>query len=84
MVGAQLSMEIVAKENQITVLDYEEDTWVEKTSEDPLGEPSEIASNWQPVPIDGFPDVFCGGWVWYFSYDTEVYREKEAAIFCSA
>ncbi len=25
-----------------------------------------------------------GGWVWYFSYDTEVYREKEAAIFCSA
>jgi anthranilate synthase component 1 len=60
MVGAQLSMEIVAKENQITVLDYEEDTWVEKTSEDPLGEPSEIASNWQPVPIDGFPDVFCG------------------------
>ncbi len=60
MVGAQLSMEIVAKENQITVLDHEEGTWVEKTSEDPLGEPSKIASNWQPVPIDGLPDVFCG------------------------
>jgi anthranilate synthase component 1 len=51
---------IVAKENQITVLDHEEGTWVEKTSEDPLGEPSKIASNWQPVPIDGLPDVFCG------------------------
>ncbi len=60
MVGAQLSMEIVAKENQITVLDHEEGTWIEKTSEDPLGEPSEIASNWQPVPIDGLPEVFCG------------------------
>ncbi|CAK9863594.1 unnamed protein product [Sphagnum jensenii] len=49
-------MEIVAKENQITVLDHEECTWVEKTSEDPLGEPSKIASNWQPVPIDGLLD----------------------------
>jgi anthranilate synthase component 1 len=60
MVGAQPSMEIVAKENRITVLNHEEGTRVEKTSEDPLGEPSEIASKWQPVPIDGLPDVFCG------------------------
>jgi hypothetical protein len=60
MVGAQPSMEIVAKENRITVLNHEEGTRVEKTSEDPLGEPSEIASKWQPVPVDGLPDVFCG------------------------
>ncbi len=50
----------MAKENQITVLDHEEGTWVEKTSEDPLGEPSKIASNWQPVPIDGLLDMLCG------------------------
>ncbi len=60
MVGAQLSMEIVAKENHIAVLDHEEGTWVEKTSKDPLGEPYKIASNWQPVPIDGLLDVLCG------------------------
>jgi hypothetical protein len=37
MVGAQLSMEIVAKENHIAVLDHEEGTWVEKTSRRSIG-----------------------------------------------
>jgi len=31
-----------------------------RPQEDPLGEPSKIASNWQPVPIDGLLDVLCG------------------------
>ncbi|CAK9261614.1 unnamed protein product [Sphagnum jensenii] len=84
MVGAQPSMEIVAKESRITVLNHEEGTRVEKTSEDPLGEPSEIASKWQPVPVDGLPDVFCGGWVGYFSYDTVRYTEKKKLPFSAA
>ncbi len=58
--GAQPSMEIVAKEDRITVLNHEDGTCIEKTSEDPLGEPSKIASKWQPVKLDSLPDVFCG------------------------
>ncbi|KAH8934628.1 hypothetical protein BDL97_18G094200 [Sphagnum fallax] len=84
MVGAQPSMEIVAKEDRITVLNHEDGTCIEKTSEDPLGEPSKIASKWQPVKLDSLPDVFCGGWVGYFSYDTVRYTEKKKLPFSAA
>lgn len=52
MVGAQPSMEIVAKENRITILNHEQGTREEKISDDPLNEPAEIASKWDPVKID--------------------------------
>jgi len=60
MVGAQPSMEIIAKEDRITILNHEEGTREEKISDDPLNEPSEIASKWEPVKNDSLPDVFCG------------------------
>ena len=60
MVGAQPSMEIIAKEDRITILNHEKGTREEKISDDPMNEPSEIASQWEPVKIDGLPDVFCG------------------------
>lgn len=84
MVGAQPSMEIIAKEDRITILNHETGTREEKISDDPLNEPSEIASKWEPVKIDSLPDVFCGGWVGYFSYDTVRYVEKKKLPFSSA
>lgn len=60
MVGAQPSMEIIAKEDRITILNHEKGTREEKISDDPMNEPSEIASKWEPVKIDSLPDVFCG------------------------
>lgn len=84
MVGAQPSMEIVAKENRITILNHEQGTREEKISDDPLNEPAEIASKWDPVKIDCLPDVFCGGWVGYFSYDTVRYVEKKKIPFSTA
>ncbi|XP_024375616.1 anthranilate synthase alpha subunit 1, chloroplastic [Physcomitrium patens] len=84
MVGAQPSMEIIAKEDRITILNHEEGTRVEKQSDNPLNEPQEIASKWNPVKFDSLPDVFCGGWVGYFSYDTVRYVEKKKLPFSSA
>ncbi|KAG0571817.1 hypothetical protein KC19_VG045300 [Ceratodon purpureus] len=84
MVGAQPSMEIIAKEDCITILNHEKGTREEKISDDPMNEPAEIASKWEPVKIDSLPDVFCGGWVGYFSYDTVRYVEKKKIPFSSA
>lgn len=53
-------MEIIAKEDRITILNHEEGTREERVSEDPLNEPTVIAANWEPVKVDGLPDIFCG------------------------
>lgn len=60
MVGAQPAMEVIAKENTLTVLDHEEGSRVETVVEDPMSAPGEITSKWQPVKVEGLPDVFCG------------------------
>lgn len=77
MVGAQPAMEIIAKGGLITILNREEDSKVERLVEDPMSVPSEITSKWKTIPTEGLPDVFCGGWVGYFSYDTVRYVEKK-------
>lgn len=77
MVGAQPAMEIVAKGDLVTVLNHEEGSRVEHIVDDPMTVPSEIASKWKAVPIEGLPDIFCGGWVGYFGYDTVRYVEKK-------
>ena len=82
IVGARPSIEIIAKHDQITILNHKSGTRVEKTSEDPMSEPGKIAANWQPAPVEGLPEnVFCGGWVGYFSYDTVRYTEKKKLPF---
>jgi hypothetical protein len=53
-------MEIIGKENRITILNHEKGTREERVSEDPLNEPTAMAANWEPVKVDGLPDVFCG------------------------
>ncbi|KAH9609742.1 hypothetical protein KSS87_012732 [Heliosperma pusillum] len=84
VVGAQPSMEIVAKENLVTVMDHYRGKRTEENVEDPMSVPKKIMEDWKPQLIDELPDAFCGGWVGYFSYDTVRYVEKKKLPFSSA
>ncbi|XP_048324965.2 anthranilate synthase alpha subunit 2, chloroplastic [Ziziphus jujuba] len=84
IVGAQPSIEIVAKENMVTIMDHEEGCRTEEIVEDPMSIPRRIMEGWAPQLIDELPDAFCGGWVGYFSYDTVRYAEKKKLPFSSA
>ncbi|CAK9319344.1 unnamed protein product [Citrullus colocynthis] len=84
VVGAQPSIEILAKENVVTILNHEEGKRTEEIVEDPMTVPRRIMEKWRPQLIDELPDAFCGGWVGYFSYDTVRYVEKKKLPFSSA
>lgn len=84
VVGAQPSIEILAKENVVTILNHEEGKRTEEIVVDPMTVPRRIMEKWRPQLIDELPDAFCGGWVGYFSYDTVRYVEKKKLPFSSA
>ncbi|WOL14360.1 anthranilate synthase alpha subunit 1, chloroplastic [Canna indica] len=84
VVGAQPAMEIVAKENKVSIMDHEEGHMTEEVVEDPLQIPRKIMESWSPQLIDELPEAFCGGWVGYFSYDTVRYVEKKKLPFSTA
>ncbi|XP_058099631.1 anthranilate synthase alpha subunit 2, chloroplastic-like [Magnolia sinica] len=84
VVGAQPTMEIVAKENFVTIMDHEEGVRKEEFAEDPMVIPRRIMQDWSPQLVDELPDAFCGGWVGFFSYDTVRYVEKRKLPFSSA
>ncbi|KAJ8647476.1 hypothetical protein MRB53_000499 [Persea americana] len=84
VVGAQPSMEVIAKENAVVIMDHEEGKRTEEIAEDPMAVPRRIMQDWTPQLIDELPDAFCGGWVGYFSYDTVRYVEKKKLLFSSA
>lgn len=60
VVGAQPTMEIVAKENKVTIMDHEERCLTEEVVEDPMAIPRRISETWSPQLIDDLPDAFCG------------------------
>ncbi|KAK4753489.1 hypothetical protein SAY87_001593 [Trapa incisa] len=84
VIGAQPSIEIVAKENMVTIMDHREGRRTEEIVEDPMAVPRRIMEGWSPQRIDELPEAFCGGWVGYFSYDTVRYVEKKKLPFSSA
>ncbi|KAL5076775.1 hypothetical protein RYX36_015759 [Vicia faba] len=84
VVGAQPTMEILAKENKVTVMDHLSGHLTEKTVEDPMEIPRKISQEWRPVLNDELPDAFCGGLAGYFSYDTVRYVEKKKLPFSGA
>ena len=53
-------MEIVAKENMVTVMDHHEGKKTEEFVEDPMSVPRKIMEQWKPQLMDELPDVFCG------------------------
>ncbi|KAL0341295.1 UNVERIFIED_CONTAM: Anthranilate synthase alpha subunit, chloroplastic [Sesamum radiatum] len=84
VVGAQPAVEVVAKENKVTILDHDSGKIIEKLVEDPMTIPKDISEGWRPQQIQDLPDAFCGGWVGFFSYDTVRYVEKKKLTFSSA
>ena len=60
VVGAQPAMEIVAKENWVTVLDHEDGQRKEEFVDDPMTVPRKIMERWNPQSTDDLPDAFCG------------------------
>ncbi|KAI3994417.1 hypothetical protein MKX01_012674 [Papaver californicum] len=84
VIGSQPTMEIVAKENLVTIMDHEERSKTEESVADPMDVPRQIMEGWKPQLINELPDAFCGGWVGYFSYDTMRYVEHKKVPFSSA
>ncbi|KAM7255843.1 hypothetical protein ACFE04_011584 [Oxalis oulophora] len=84
VIGAQPSVEIVAKENMVTIMDHHEGKRTEEIVEDPMTVPRRIMEGWVPQRTDELPETFCGGWVGYFSYDTIRYAENKKLPFHSA
>ncbi|PON95206.1 Anthranilate synthase component I [Trema orientale] len=84
VVGAQPTMEIVAKENKVTIMDHERGRLTEEIVNDPMVIPARISEGWNPQLIDELPDAFCGGWIGYLSYDTVRYVEKRKIPFSKA
>ncbi|GAV56758.1 Chorismate_bind domain-containing protein/Anth_synt_I_N domain-containing protein [Cephalotus follicularis] len=81
IVGAHPTMEIVAKENMVTIMDHEKGSLIEEIVDDPMEIPRRLSQDWKPLHIHDLPDVFCGGWAGYFSYDTVRYVEKKKLPF---
>ncbi|KAL3650248.1 ASTRA complex subunit [Castilleja foliolosa] len=84
VVGAQPAMEVVAKENKVTILDHDLGTRVEKIVDNPMTIPRSISEGWRPQLIQDLPEALCGGWVGFFSYDTVRYVEKKKLPFSNA
>ena len=53
-------MEIVAKENMVTIMDHYEGRRLEEIVEDPMEVPRKIMEGWEPQLIDELPEAFCG------------------------
>jgi len=60
VVGAQPTMEIVAKQNKVTVMDHESGQLTEEIVDDPMEIPRKISQDWRPCLSDELPDAFCG------------------------
>ncbi|KAM7491936.1 hypothetical protein LguiA_034857 [Lonicera macranthoides] len=84
VVGSHPTIEIVAKENKVTIVNHEEGSLTEKIVDDPMTVPRSISEGWKPQLLDELPDAFCGGWVGYFSYDTVRYVETKKLPFSNA
>ncbi|KAJ8763991.1 hypothetical protein K2173_004862 [Erythroxylum novogranatense] len=69
-------MEIVARENIVTIMDHREGTLSKELVDDPWMIPRTISESWKPQMTDRLPDTFCGGWIGYFSYDTVRHVQK--------
>jgi len=53
-------MEIVAKDNLVSIMDHEEGHRTEELVDDPMQIPRRITQGWSPQFLDELPDVFCG------------------------
>ena len=72
-VGAQPSMEVVARGHKVSVIDHATQQRSTRTEDDPMEVAVRLSADWRPALIEGLPTVFTGGWVGYCGYDTVRY-----------
>lgn len=60
VVGAKPTMEIVAKEDKVTIMDHESGHLTEEIVDDPMAIPRRISQDWRPCLSDELPNAFCG------------------------
>ena len=53
-------MEIVAKENTVTIMDHEKGEVTEQIVDDPMEVPRSIMEGWHPQQIEELPETFSG------------------------
>ncbi|KAF5182889.1 Anthranilate synthase alpha subunit 1 protein [Thalictrum thalictroides] len=59
-VGHEPVMEILAKENRVTIIDHDEGLKREEFVDDPMKIPERIMKGWIPMQVHELPDFFCG------------------------
>ncbi len=77
-------MEVLASENEVTVLDHLRGTRAKTTERDPITVAGAITEQWNPCKPPGLPDCFAGGWVGYVGYDTVRYQYTTKLPFSGA
>ena len=86
--GAKPAVEIIAKENNVTIHDHMQGTITEIVADNPLAILREHSKSWivgEPIAVDDLPlPSFLGGWVGYASYDTARYFELGSLPFENA
>jgi len=86
--GADPTLEIIAYEHEVKIVDHETGKEEKRTCQNPLELVREISKHWivaSPLTMEDFPlPSFIGGWVGYAGYDTARYAELEALPFAKA
>lgn len=72
-VASQPALEIMATGQRVTILNHRTQERSVAEVEDPLETVVAISRRWKPVPTEGIPRVFTGGWAGYCGYDTVRY-----------
>lgn len=57
------AVEVIAKGNNVTVLDHATGERKTTSEKDPMAVPEALSADWRPVRVEGIPEVFTGGWV---------------------
>ncbi len=82
--GAQPSVEIIAKDQHVRIDDRELGTAEEFDADDPLETAVQLSSGWRIAQDPALPQVFTGGWVGYCGYDTVRYVYSGEVAFTNA
>lgn len=60
MVGSNPTLEIIAKENSVTIVDHEKGSSIQKVVDNPMEIAKSLSDGWEPQLLDDLPDTFCG------------------------
>ncbi|MHC5008876.1 MAG: anthranilate synthase component I [Planctomycetota bacterium] len=85
--GSQPVLEVLARGNEVTVVDHARGTTETSRPDDPLEVPKRLAASWRVVTDGptGRPEAsFCGGWVGYAGYDAARFLEPRKLPFAGA